>query len=145
MTDVFEIYYGLNRKNPSDAGIDSDGDTLSNLQEYLLGTNPTVQDTDGDGLNDNIDACPTYPPIWVSLVGAYFSTLQQAYNAASDGDTIQSQAQTLPENPNINLYKSVTLQGGYNCDYSTQTGKTILNGNMTISNGTVTIENFMIQ
>ncbi len=31
---------------------DFDGDGLSNLQEYLHGTDPTKKDTDGDGVND---------------------------------------------------------------------------------------------
>ena len=32
--------------------MDSDGDTITNLGEYQLGTNP-VADTDGDGLTDS--------------------------------------------------------------------------------------------
>ena len=32
---------------------DPDGDQLTNLQEYQLGTNPTMWDTDGDGLSDS--------------------------------------------------------------------------------------------
>ncbi len=143
MTDVFEIYYGLNRKNPSDAGIDSDGDTLTNLQEYQLGTNPLNPDTDGDGRGDASDTCPLSPP--VCIAGACYRTLQEAYNAAFEGDIIQSQAVTLIENPDFYLTKSVTIQGGYDCDYSTQTGKTIINGNMTVSNGTVIIGDFILQ
>jgi hypothetical protein len=34
------------------AGIDNDQDGLSNLQEYQLGSNPVVADTDGDGASD---------------------------------------------------------------------------------------------
>lgn len=37
---------------------DADGDSLSNLAEYLGGTNPILSDTDGDGTQDGSD---TYP------------------------------------------------------------------------------------
>jgi hypothetical protein len=40
MPDVFETTFGLNPNDPSDATIDSDGDHVSNLQEYVNGTNP---------------------------------------------------------------------------------------------------------
>lgn len=50
--DAWEIANGLNPFDPSDASQDPDHDGLTNLQEYLLGTNPHVADTDGDGLSD---------------------------------------------------------------------------------------------
>jgi hypothetical protein len=34
---------------------DPDGDTLTNLEEFELGTNPQLADTDADGLNDNVE------------------------------------------------------------------------------------------
>jgi autotransporter-associated beta strand protein len=34
---------------------DPDGDTLTNLEEYVLGTNPASRDTDGDGFDDNVE------------------------------------------------------------------------------------------
>lgn len=34
---------------------DFDADGLTNYQEYLLGTNPTAVDTDGDGINDGVE------------------------------------------------------------------------------------------
>ncbi|MCL2048306.1 MAG: VWA domain-containing protein [Defluviitaleaceae bacterium] len=36
----------------SDGTRDSDGDGLTNYEEFILGTNPNSQDTDGDGLTD---------------------------------------------------------------------------------------------
>ena len=40
MPDAWEIAYGLNPNDPTDADLDADGDGMSNLQEYLAGTNP---------------------------------------------------------------------------------------------------------
>src|SRR5581483_11331142 len=40
MPDTWETRFGLNPNDPSDAALDSDGDGVSNLQEYLNGTNP---------------------------------------------------------------------------------------------------------
>jgi beta-glucanase (GH16 family) len=41
MSNGFEQQYGLNPFNSTDAGGDLDGDALSNLQEFLVGTDPT--------------------------------------------------------------------------------------------------------
>lgn len=48
----WEQLYHLSDSNNSDAGLDPDGDTLTNLAEFIKGTNPLVADTDGDGLSD---------------------------------------------------------------------------------------------
>ena len=48
----WEALYGLSDQNPDDADVDSDGDGLTNLEEYAAGTDPTKRDTDGDGLED---------------------------------------------------------------------------------------------
>jgi hypothetical protein len=44
MPDVWETQYGLNPLDASDASQDKDGDTLSNLDEYKKGTDPTKKD-----------------------------------------------------------------------------------------------------
>ena len=48
----FEILFGFDPFDPSDAALDSDGDSLTNLEEQALGTDPTQADPDGDGLTD---------------------------------------------------------------------------------------------
>jgi len=59
LSDVVEITYNLNPLDPADATEDPDGDGLTNLQEIQLGYSISLADTDGDGVNDNIDNCPT--------------------------------------------------------------------------------------
>ncbi|MBF0622237.1 MAG: peptidylprolyl isomerase [Magnetococcales bacterium] len=58
MPDSFEIKYGLNPLLSSDATNDDDGDGLSNLDEYRIETDPTVSDSDGDGVSDSTDSHP---------------------------------------------------------------------------------------
>ena len=48
----WERFYQLSDSDPSDALIDLDGDTLTNLDEFKAKTNPRLSDTDGDGLKD---------------------------------------------------------------------------------------------
>lgn len=50
--DEWEIRFGLDPNDPSDANFDSDGDGLSNAMEFSFGSDPTKADTDGDGYSD---------------------------------------------------------------------------------------------
>ena len=51
LPDDWELAFGLN-PNLNDADLDPDADGLTNLQEYLRGTDPYNPDSDGDGLLD---------------------------------------------------------------------------------------------
>jgi len=53
LPDGWEVTYQLNPLDISDAAVDSDGDTLSNLAEYTNTTSPRKTDTDNDGLSDD--------------------------------------------------------------------------------------------
>jgi len=53
--DDWEIAHGLNPAL-NDAWMDLDGDGLTNLEEYKLGTDPLNPDTDGDGILDGQEA-----------------------------------------------------------------------------------------
>jgi Carboxypeptidase regulatory-like domain/Bacterial TSP3 repeat len=50
--DSWKIAHGFDPNDPSVAGQDTDGDGLTNLQEFQLGTDPRNPDTDGDGVSD---------------------------------------------------------------------------------------------
>jgi hypothetical protein len=54
LPDDWEIAHGLN-PGSNDADLDSDGDGLTNWEEYLRGTDPFNPDTDGDGILDGED------------------------------------------------------------------------------------------
>ncbi len=62
MEDVWEVSYGLNPYDLSDATKDSDDDEITNLQEYRLNTHPFKQDTDGDGYSDSKEVALGYSP-----------------------------------------------------------------------------------
>jgi len=52
MLDSWELTYGLNPTDATDAALDDDADGLSNLQEYQHSTDPALWDTDADGMAD---------------------------------------------------------------------------------------------
>jgi len=54
MPDGWEVHHGLN-PTVNDAALDPDGDGLTNLQEYPLGTDPQDNDSDNDGLTDGAE------------------------------------------------------------------------------------------
>ena len=60
--DNVEIAAGLNPNDASDAMLDKDGDTLTNRDEYVLGTNINAVDSDNDGIADNIEVANGYNP-----------------------------------------------------------------------------------
>jgi len=91
----------------------------------------------------NAQVCPNLP-VRIVAGGSYYG-LRDAYNAAVNGDTIQSQAMVFNENLDFNRDISVTITGGYDCYYSTNVQKSVVNGTITIRNGTVTIENIIIR
>jgi len=55
MANWWELLYGLDPTDPSDAALDPDGDGLTNLVEFQHLTSPLLRDTDGGGVWDNLE------------------------------------------------------------------------------------------
>jgi len=83
VADIFDA-------DPEDANSDSDGDTLTDIQERSLGTDPLNKDTDGDGINDNLDD----------------DTAGNRFPVKYDLDSIFDAAGNIPESFNIKVEKS---------------------------------------
>jgi len=101
MNDVYEVFFGLNPTNSTDADLDYDGDALSNIEESKLLTDPFYWDTDRDGFSDLVDSnavsraylpfgdpqftdgdfCEYAHPDW--LLGAYKDGGEWIYNPAT--------------------------------------------------------------
>jgi pseudomonalisin len=75
----------------------------------------------------------------------YYGSMYDAYNAAAGGNTIESQAVILTENPVFNSPVSVIIQGGYDSTFSSIIGYTIISGTMAIQDGTVTVNDLIVQ
>jgi streptogramin lyase len=74
-----------------------------------------------------------------------YATFQEAYTAATTGDTIQAQAVALTGPLAFTKSINVTFKGGYDPAFVLNVQKTIVNGSITIKGGKVTIENLKIK
>jgi hypothetical protein len=72
--------------------------------------------------------------------GIYSPTIQSAYNAAANNDSILLWGTDFSQDVVCTTDKQVTIRGGYNEAYTTQDGTTNLRGSLSISSGAVTIE-----
>ncbi len=86
--------------------------------------------------------CATLP---VRSSGSYYSDLHHAYDLSSEGDLIQSQAVVIVESPVFSKDISVTMQGGYLCDYSGIAGISSISGTVTIAGGTIAMDGISIE
>ena len=86
MPDNYEEANGQDKTVDDSAG-DLDGDTLTNLQEYGLCTDPQKADTDDDGLGDKVE---TGTGVWVSVT----DTGTSPSRADTDGDGLHDGAET---------------------------------------------------
>jgi hypothetical protein len=74
-----------------------------------------------------------------------YSAIQDAYNAMADGDTLQIPANDFTGGLQLYLNKTVKLQGGYNCDFTSNNGFSTISDKMTVKGGKVTIEKLIIK
>lgn len=95
--DVAEDALGLDKTDPADAGLDADGDGLTNKQEFDLRTDLNKADTDGDGLSDKVE---TNTGVWVSAADTGTNPLATDSDGDSLGDGLESNSGTFVDAAN---------------------------------------------
>lgn len=73
-----------------------------------------------------------------------YSTIQTAVDAASSGASINIADGNYLEDISLSTSKNLTFQGGWDSSFTTQSGNSRVNS-VTITNGTATFENIVIQ
>jgi len=79
-------------------------------------------------------------PVKNSEGSGYYSTVQDAYDHASEEDIIQVQALDFEESLNFSRDLQITIKAGYDCEYTNNPSTSTIMGSMTISNGTVVFD-----
>jgi alpha-tubulin suppressor-like RCC1 family protein len=87
---------------------------------------------------DYITVC--YPPANIQGDPAAYSSLQAAYDSALELDIIQSREITFTGDLVIDRGIPVSMEAGYDCLHSLQSGMTIVHGNMSVIDGSVRIQ-----
>jgi large repetitive protein len=141
----------------------NDGTIYSELEAYtttkawaLPSTNGTktvyakFKDGAGNWLGPLSDTIVLNSPVIIMRTpNTFYSSLQSAYDAAAtSGDTIACQSSLLTETLTVNRNIEVTLQGGYNCEFTSYTGNTTpLKGMIKteVGGGKITIRNFVLE
>jgi uncharacterized protein (DUF1800 family) len=85
MPDAWEAANLLNPTDASDAAADADSDGLSNLKEFLAGTNPRDSDTDHDGVSDGVEVFHGTLPLAAASIPAWFNFSGKVDDLDGDG------------------------------------------------------------
>jgi hypothetical protein len=97
---------------------------------------------DGNPVDTTVQPCSNTP---VRILGKSFhTTLQAAYDIAVDGDVIQLQALPFTEDLHADRSVSVTLVGGYNCEYTANPDRTGIAGVLHLQTGAVVVTNVFV-
>ncbi len=106
-----------------------------------------VKDSLGKTPTASLALCTTTPPVRIANKQGYL-TIKDAYTAAVDRDVIQLQSLSFKEDvitSDINKNNmSLTLDGGYSSDFTTNNGMTTIQGAPHIVGGTVKMKNIRI-
>ncbi len=85
MTDAWETANLFNPASAADALLDADSDGLSNLREFLAGTNPRDADSDDDGASDGAEVLRSFNPLSVASIPAWFNFTGKIDDLDGDG------------------------------------------------------------
>ena len=75
----------------------------------------------------------------------YFASLQDAYEQANGGNTLNAIVYSFSENLKIDRSITVTLRGGMSSDFLNQAAYTTLKGSLTVVQGTLIVDHLVVQ
>jgi hypothetical protein len=104
-----------------------------------------VTDTNASNAYKNLSIKVLSYPVRIGFPPVYYLNIQDAYDACVNGNTIQIGATDFTEDLYCDKAVSILLKGGHDSDYTHNFSYTIINGKLTISHGTVVIENLIIK
>ncbi len=139
------IYITKGDETPDDTshGVESDPNTCDSLTTMMWPSGGGVSFQNAanwqEVLLSGSSMCLS-PARIAGAVPVYYYTLQEACNDVLDVDTIQVQDVQFYEDFILNADNSINIQAGYDCSYLSNSGVTTINGDMTISDGTVIIQ-----
>jgi hypothetical protein len=90
----------------------------------------------------------TFAPYGVKRAGTttgYYATVQEAFAAVEAGDEIMLRETSFSGHFDFAADAAVTLAGGYDATFLSRAGYAVLSGSLTISRGTVVVDNIAIQ
>jgi hypothetical protein len=122
------------------ANVQVDGASVGAISSYTfnnVSSNHTVSVT----FNPVLLSCGSQP---VKISSTYYSSIQTAYSAARSGADIQIVGTSLSETPTLSRSVTLTLHGGYDCGFADDSLYSVIDGALTISRGTVIIDNIII-
>ncbi len=90
-------------------------------------------------------SCQTSPVVIEQTPPVPCNSIQTAYADALDGDVFQTQAVNHAGDLLFDRPVSITLKGGYDCDYTGSNYYSTLTGTMIIIEGTVILENIILE
>jgi hypothetical protein len=134
-----------------DEGCDDDGDGYCDknmtVSDEPVNECPESLDGPGDDCNDNDpNLYPVGPAVRiVRIPPQYYSLFQESYNNSVSDEIIQIKNSQLAESIILDRSISLTLEAGYNCDFTILNGKATVNGNLTVSEGMFIIQNGTLQ
>jgi uncharacterized protein (DUF1800 family) len=85
MPNAWESANAFNPASAADALLDADSDGLSNLKEFLAGTNPRDADSDDDGASDGAELLRGFNPLSAASVPTWFSFTGKIDDLDGDG------------------------------------------------------------
>jgi alpha-tubulin suppressor-like RCC1 family protein len=85
------------------------------------------------------------PNVLVKGNPQFYGLIHSAYDNCASSAVIQAQGITFMENLSLGTSKAVSIKGGFDPGFSTQSGYTVLQGILTVSKGRLVVDHFAIR